>query len=1058
MNRSRHVSFLQANLNHCAGAQDLLLQSMAEWDVDVAVACEPYYVPPHPNWIGDLEGNVAVLVRTATGPPLSMVERGSGYVVAERGEYVIIGAYFSPNRSLAEFEVFLDSIRAAVGRLASRPIVFLGDLNAKSRAWGNPATDVRGRAVQVWALLTGLSLLNRGTTHTCVRQQGGSIVDVSFATPAIARRVSNWRVMEGTETLSDHLYICFEVSSLPPTTVTNSSGTRSHFPRWTISRLNRDLAEEAAIVQRWASRGAAQSDDADELARRMRTALSAVCAAAMPRTRRRANRRQVYWWTPEIRSLRTVCSRTRRAYVRCRRRNGHDPDLENRLRAAYRQAKRELQLAISRAKKDAWSEILDGLNRDPWGRPYRAARKKLGSQGAPLTETLQPAFLDRVVEELFPDHQGHVPPTMAPLSAAGETESADIPLVTESEMGTALLRLRGRRTAPGPDGVPGRILLIASEYLEDQLRKLFDRCIRTGRFPKIWKEGRLCLLQKPGRPLEEPSAYRPVVLLDEAAKAFEKILADRLVKHLDEVGPGLSDAQYGFRAGRSTIDALAALKSLTTAATARGEVVLAVSLDVKNAFNTLPFETLREALRYHGVPLYLGRVLDSYLGDREIVWESGDGEICRRHISCGVPQGSVLGPTLWNVGFDWILRGSLPPGSGVICYADDTLVTVRAGSYEEAVRLGAVTANIVVSRIELLGLRVSLSKTEALLFHGPRRGPPRVVRLAVHIQGVEVTVKAQMKYLGLMLDGRWNFGAHFTQLAPKVINAAAALGRLLPNVGGPDSTCRRLYMGVIRSMALYGAPIWVDALNAGNRTLLRRPQRVIDIRAIRGYRTVSWTVATLLAGDPPWPLQAEVLADVYRHRAEVRARGERLSVEEVQRVRAASHDALIRKWADELEAPVAGETTVAAIRPHLVRWLSRRHGTLTFRVVQVLTGHGCFGKYLHRIAGREATPACHECDAPVDTARHTLEECAAWAPQRHTLAAVLGSDLSLPNVVTGMLRSKTCWEATASFCESVIALKEAAERDREEDAHADAIRRRRPGRRRRRYAHLQPPP
>ncbi|CAH2108906.1 unnamed protein product [Euphydryas editha] len=108
-----------------------------------------------------------------------------------------------------------------------------------------------------------------------------------------------------------------------------------------------------------------------------------------------------------------------------------------------------------------------------------------------------------------------------------------------------------------------------------------------------------------------------------------------------------------------------------------------------------------------------------------------------------------------------------------------------------------------------------------------------------------------MRYLGLTLDGRWTFRAHFAQLAPRVVGAAASLGRLLPNVGGPSANCRRLYSGVIRSMAMYGAPVWVDALSRANKTLLRRPQRVIATRAIRGYRTVSWTAACVLAGDPP---------------------------------------------------------------------------------------------------------------------------------------------------------------------------------------------------------------
>ncbi|XP_046976429.1 uncharacterized protein LOC124542530 [Vanessa cardui] len=210
---STEFSFLQTNPNHCAGAQDLLLQSMAEWGIDLAVACEPYYVPPLPHWVGDVDGTVAVLTRSGTGPPLSLIERGSGYVVVGWREYVIVGTYFSPNRSLAEFENHLGFLRAAVARRSPRQVVVLGDFNAKSRAWGNPATNPRGRAVQVWALLSSLSLLNRGQVHTCVRQQGGSVVDLSFATPVAARRVLNWRVEEEVETLSDHRYIRFEISN-----------------------------------------------------------------------------------------------------------------------------------------------------------------------------------------------------------------------------------------------------------------------------------------------------------------------------------------------------------------------------------------------------------------------------------------------------------------------------------------------------------------------------------------------------------------------------------------------------------------------------------------------------------------------------------------------------------------------------------------------------------------------------------------------------------------------------------------------------------------------------
>ncbi|CAH2103429.1 unnamed protein product [Euphydryas editha] len=87
-----------------------------------------------------------------TGPSLMLVERGSGYMVVAWGDYTVVGIYFSSIRSLAEFEIFLDTVRATVCRQLPRLVIVLDDFNATSQARGNPAMDVRGRAVQTWAL------------------------------------------------------------------------------------------------------------------------------------------------------------------------------------------------------------------------------------------------------------------------------------------------------------------------------------------------------------------------------------------------------------------------------------------------------------------------------------------------------------------------------------------------------------------------------------------------------------------------------------------------------------------------------------------------------------------------------------------------------------------------------------------------------------------------------------------------------------------------------------------------------------------------------------------
>ncbi|CAK1589890.1 unnamed protein product [Parnassius mnemosyne] len=121
--------FLQGNINHCARAQDLLLQSMSEWSIHVAVVTEPYFIPARDNWLGCADGLVAIIGETLIDP-----SRGRGWVAAVSGGIVVVGAYFSPNKSLADFEGFLVELGAVVGRYHPRPVLVLGDLNAKISA------------------------------------------------------------------------------------------------------------------------------------------------------------------------------------------------------------------------------------------------------------------------------------------------------------------------------------------------------------------------------------------------------------------------------------------------------------------------------------------------------------------------------------------------------------------------------------------------------------------------------------------------------------------------------------------------------------------------------------------------------------------------------------------------------------------------------------------------------------------------------------------------------------------------------------------------------------
>ncbi|CAH2103720.1 unnamed protein product [Euphydryas editha] len=113
-------------------------------------------------------------------------------------------------------------------------------------------------------------------------------------------------------------------------------------------------------------------------------------------------------------------------------------------------------------------------------------------------------------------------------------------------------------------------------------------------------------------------------------------------------------------------------------------------------------------------------------------------------------------------------------------------------------------------------------------------------------------------------------------------------------------------------------------------------------------------------------------------------------------------------------------TTVRSI---LREWVDRRKSHLTIRLD--LSGHGCFGRYLHKIARKEATTVCSYSGAAADTALHTLPEC----PTRdESLTTAVELDLSLSDVVKSMISSDKAWKAMITFYKTVMTSKEPAER------------------------------